>query len=43
MKLSVVFLIVNILLNQHVSYLRKFCLVPPLPFDENKCNINKKY
>ena len=42
MKLSVLFLIINILVNSHISYLRKFSLVPPLPFKENKSNIYKK-
>ncbi len=43
MKLSIIFLIVNIALNKHLSYLRTFCLVPPLPFDDNSCNTDSSF
>ena len=43
MKLSIIFLIVNIALNKHLSYLRTFCLVPPLPFDDNTCNPDSSF
>tara|TARA_B100001093_G_scaffold507657_1_gene568529 strand:- start:1666 stop:1860 length:195 start_codon:yes stop_codon:yes gene_type:complete len=42
MNINKLILILNIIIKNNLSYLRKFCLVPSLPFDDDKCNKSEK-